>query len=68
MRHRFRLALLPLMGSILLGAGPILTGCSDGPTSSGTCCKICRTGKPCGDTCIDQSETCHTSGGCACAG
>ncbi|MDB5870666.1 MAG: hypothetical protein JWQ07_108 [Ramlibacter sp.] len=30
------------------------------------CCKHCTTGKPCGDTCISNSYTCHTPGGCAC--
>jgi hypothetical protein len=30
------------------------------------CCKHCTTGKPCGDTCISKSYTCHVSGGCAC--
>jgi len=31
-----------------------------------TCCKVCTTGKACGDTCISKSSTCHISGGCAC--
>jgi hypothetical protein len=31
------------------------------------CCKVCKTGKPCGDTCISEQDTCHTAGGCACA-
>lgn len=35
-------------------------------SSSGSCCKRCRKGKPCGDTCIPESKTCNTSGGCAC--
>lgn len=30
------------------------------------CCKICRTGKACGDTCISQTSTCHVGRGCAC--
>jgi hypothetical protein len=33
-----------------------------------TCCKVCTTGKPCGDSCIDASYTCHTPTGCACKG
>lgn len=34
--------------------------------SSSYCCKVCTTGKACGDSCISNSYTCHISGGCAC--
>jgi hypothetical protein len=30
------------------------------------CCKVCSTGKPCGDTCISQDKVCHVGPGCAC--
>jgi hypothetical protein len=53
--------LLPLLAS---GAIPA-TGCSD---STGSCCTVCSEGKACGDTCINASQECHTSGGCACNG
>ncbi|MVA97979.1 hypothetical protein GN330_12060 [Nitratireductor sp. CAU 1489] len=33
--------------------------------SSG-CCKVCTTGKPCGNSCISRSYTCRKGGGCAC--
>jgi hypothetical protein len=55
---------------LLLGAatGPV-TACRGDATSPGSlCCKICTTGKACGDTCISKSDTCHISGGCACNG
>lgn len=32
------------------------------------CCKICRKGKACGDTCISRSYTCRKPPGCACNG
>lgn len=32
------------------------------------CCKICTTGKACGDSCISRSFTCHQGPGCACNG
>jgi hypothetical protein len=33
----------------------------------GACCKECgHNSQPCGDTCISNDKTCHTSGGCAC--
>jgi len=35
---------------------------------SGGCCKICTTGKACGDSCISRRYTCHKGPGCACNG
>jgi hypothetical protein len=35
------------------------------PVATG-CCKHCVKGKPCGDTCIARSKTCHKPAGCAC--
>nr|WP_319250464.1 hypothetical protein [uncultured Celeribacter sp.] len=32
------------------------------------CCKICKKGKACGDSCISRSYTCHKGPGCACDG
>ncbi|MBK1634395.1 hypothetical protein [Rhodovulum adriaticum] len=32
------------------------------------CCKVCRKGKACGDTCISRSYTCRKPPGCACDG
>lgn len=31
-----------------------------------SCCKMCSTGKACGDSCISRSYTCHKAPGCAC--
>jgi endonuclease YncB( thermonuclease family) len=39
---------------------------ADEPQSAGTCCKVCRTGKACGNSCISQAKTCHKPPGCAC--
>lgn len=33
-----------------------------------TCCKICRKGKACGNSCISKDKTCHKGKGCACDG
>lgn len=38
------------------------------PDPEPQCCRVCRTGKACGDSCISRDKTCHTSGGCACNG
>ncbi|MCO4794749.1 MAG: YHYH domain-containing protein [Bacteriovoracaceae bacterium] len=32
------------------------------------CCKVCRKGKACGDSCISRSYTCTKPSGCACDG
>jgi hypothetical protein len=37
-------------------------------TSALACCKVCKIGKACGDTCISRSKTCHVGQGCACDG
>lgn len=34
--------------------------------SSRTCCRVCTTGKPCGNSCISRSYTCRQPPGCAC--
>ena len=41
---------------------------SEEPKSSIYCCKICKKGKACGDTCINKSYTCTKPKGCACNG
>lgn len=40
------------------------------PDNSGgsSCCKVCRSGKACGDSCIDSSKSCNVGRGCACNG
>ena len=30
------------------------------------CCKVCSTGKACGNSCISRTKTCHKPPGCAC--
>ena len=32
------------------------------------CCRVCRTGKACGESCINRSHTCRRPPGCACNG
>lgn len=54
--------LLPL----LAGSASSVSACKDS-TAPG-CCRICREGKACGDTCIERSDTCHVGPGCACNG
>jgi hypothetical protein len=32
------------------------------------CCKICKKGKACGNSCIARDKNCHQPPGCACDG
>jgi len=32
------------------------------------CCKVCKQGKACGNSCIAQDKNCHQPPGCACDG
>lgn len=57
-RPMFFLALL------LLTAAPV-TACNE---STGPCCRTCREGKACGDSCISRDDTCNVGPGCACDG
>ncbi|WP_338864717.1 hypothetical protein [Myxococcus stipitatus] len=36
------------------------------PPPARSCCKVCTTGCPCGDSCISCSKTCRKGPGCAC--
>jgi hypothetical protein len=59
------LRILPLV--FVTASTPFIGACGDS-TAPGGCCKVCRTGKACGDTCISKSDTCHKGAGCACDG
>lgn len=37
-------------------------------TAQGACCKVCRRGKACGNSCIARDRNCHQPRGCACDG
>ena len=39
---------------------------SESAAAEKQCCKVCKKGKPCGDTCIEKSDVCHVPPGCAC--
>jgi len=46
----------------------VLVGCeSKGTPPPPGCCKVCKTGKPCGDSCIAETDTCTKDSGCACS-
>lgn len=39
---------------------------SDPSDPQRTCCKVCKKGKACGDSCIAYGTECHRPPGCAC--
>ncbi len=38
------------------------------PATPAACCRICTTGKACGNSCINRQLECHQPTGCACDG
>ena len=52
-----------------LGVEPICTASGHAgaiPADAMDCCKTCRKGKACGDTCIARNKKCTKPPGCAC--
>lgn len=37
-------------------------------TAAPSCCKVCKQGKACGNSCIAKNKKCHQPKGCACNG
>ena len=55
--------------SVSTQAQPMQCSISKGTaTVSAHCCKICKKGKACGNTCIAREKICHRPPGCACDG
>jgi hypothetical protein len=67
LRRAGALALLALSLVGVGGSAASLSGCTLAGDHEG-CCKVCRVGKACGDTCISRSYECHVGAGCACNG
>jgi hypothetical protein len=63
------LSFLAAAASLALGPAS-LDPCPSGRAAARAyaCCKICSTGKACGDSCIARWKTCHKGKGCACDG
>lgn len=57
--------LLALAGAVAPQSAMCAVSDASGP---GPCCKVCTTGKACGDTCIAKDKKCHKGAGCACNG
>ncbi len=47
---------------------PCGSGAAMAYASGYACCKVCKKGKACGDSCIARDKECHKGKGCACNG
>lgn len=64
-----RALLIAAAATLALGPaslGPCLIGSA--AAQGLACCKVCRAGKACGDSCIAREKVCHKGKGCACDG
>ena len=61
------LAAVALFGTLLIGP-PITGSCGGAVFAQVGCCKVCKKGKACGDSCIAAWKDCHKGKGCACNG
>ena len=59
-----------LLAAFTLALGPAsLDPCAGASAATGyACCKVCKKGKACGNSCIAEYKTCHQPKGCACNG
>jgi hypothetical protein len=60
-----------LLAAAALSLGPAsLNPCAEASAGarSFACCKVCKAGKACGDSCISRDKQCHKGKGCACDG
>lgn len=60
-----------ILAAATLAIGPPAFGpCSSAAfaASGFACCKVCKKGKACGNSCIAEDKTCHQPNGCACNG
>ncbi len=71
-RLRWIVKNLRLAGALALtlaaASGPPLTAACKSSSAPSSCCKVCTTGKACGDSCIPTTGTCSQPPGCACNG
>ncbi len=50
----------------LVSDPPAEESTDDDCTPRDECCRVCKKGKACGDSCIQKLLTCHQDEGCAC--
>jgi hypothetical protein len=60
-----------LLAALTLAVGPASFAPCASAAAAATgyaCCRVCKAGKACGDSCIARDKTCHKGKGCACDG
>ena len=60
-----------IIAAASLAVGPAAVSCASpayAEAGSARCCKVCKKGKACGDSCIARNKECHKGKGCACDG
>ena len=63
------LAVLAAAASLALGPASLSPCLMGAAAAQGLyCCKVCSTGKACGNSCIARWKTCHKGKGSACNG
>ena len=61
------LAAFALFGTLTIGPS-IANVCGSAAFAQTGCCKVCKKGKACGDSCIAVDKNCTKGVGCACDG
>lgn len=62
----------PAVGALtaedIAAARRLLTGAQTAEVQvyDAACCKVCKKGQPCGDSCISREKQCRKGPGCAC--
>lgn len=59
--------ILIALSLVILPVGTSVEVCALEMAANG-CCKVCKKGKACGDSCIARDRTCTKGKGCACNG
>lgn len=60
-----------LLAALTVAIGPAsFDPCHGGAAHAAgyACCKVCKAGKACGDSCIARDKVCNKGPGCACDG
>lgn len=62
----FKRAIVAAALLMVTAIGAEVPGCNAAYAQS--CCKVCKAGKACGNSCISRDKACHQPPGCACGG
>lgn len=66
LKKKAKTALLMTVLTVLTLLTMFVCGCVTTRAQSRSCCRMCRVGQPCGDSCISIYKICSVPTGCAC--